>query len=369
MKKIKGALLRAAALTAAAVISVLSLFSCAGGGGVPAVEYNGVTVDEEMYAYLMTHYKTAFLASYEGASDTAAFWDHVRPDGKTNEQYLNEVALENVKKYVASTWMFNYMDRKFTREMKEDIEAGIDSIIEDAFDGDEAAFEEHLSKIGTSRRALYEVYAMDVRSEYLYEYLYGVSGTISVPDSDRLAYTKETYSHIKHIYVNDAFGYQLDENGNYIYDEDGYAVKAELTDEQKAAAAYKLQKIDEGIENGVDFDDLRVEYSDETGYPDGYYLTRTTNYIEEIIDAAFEMEIGEVRRFDTDNGKHYIKRVEIEGEPWNNADDADFFDGFEDNMRAYLYAVMVDGYTDGVVVDEEVTGRHSIRDAVTSRYV
>ena len=350
------------------IIAIMCVTSCANRGET-ALEYKGVRVDEQMYSYFMSHYKSVFLASFSGASDTDAFWETVREDGMTNEEYFNAVALENVKKYVAATWMFSYMDRKFTSAMKKEIDAGLDEVVENAFGGDEGEFKSHLSSLGISRDVVYDVYVMDAKSDYMYEYLYGFTGVIDVPDSDRLSYMLDNYSHIEHIYVNNVYKYATDEDGEYIYDDYGYSVTVDLSEEELAEANGKIEAIKNGLSAGEDFHMLWLEYSDDHLYSDGYYLKPTTRYIPEIVKAAFELEIGEVYSFEADNGVHFIKRLEIEGKPWDNNANDDFLDGFEDELRAYLYSVMIGEYTADIVVNEDIIGKYSIRNAKQSPYV
>ena len=370
MKNRYSKLLRTAALILTIVISLPLLVSCADRGDV-VVKVGNVTVDEAMYSFFMSSYKRSFLNAYAsaGASDTEAFWSTVREDGMTMEEYFNGIALENVKKYAAAAWMFDYMDRQFTSNMKKRVNDNIDDIIANEFDGDKNAFKEHLDELGINRNVLYDVYVLDEKQDYMYEYLYGLSGVIEVPDSDKLTYVRENYSHIEHIYINNVYKYETDENGDYVYDEDGYGIEIPLSDEEIAEANDKIRAVEDGIENGEDFHDLWIEYSEDHLYYDGYYLLPTTPYIKEIVNTSFEIEIGEIKKIETGNGVHFIKRLPIEGTPWSYDANDDFFDGFEDTLRAYLFAVMVGEYAADAVINDEAAARHSIKNAVISPYI
>ena len=363
-------LLSAAALALILALTLPALVSCADRGDV-VVSVGNVEVDEAMYTFFMSSYKRSFLTAYEGsgAADTESFWSTVRDDGMTMEEYFNAVALENVKKYAAAAWMFDYMDRQFTNDMKKRVNNNIDDIIINEFDGDEDAFNDHLRSLGIDRDVLYDVYVLDEKQDYMYEYLYGPSGAIEVPDSDKLKYVQDNYAHIEHIYVNNVFTYETDENGEYVYDEDGYGIEVPLSDDEITAANKKIKAIEDGIADNEDFHELWLDYSEDHLYADGYYLLPTTPYIKEIVDTSFEMDVGEIRKLQTSNGVHFIKRLPIEGTPWSYDTNDDFFDGFDDELHSYLFAVMVGEYAEDAVINDEAVARHSIKDAVESPYI
>lgn len=359
---------RTAALILALLLALFPLVSCSDGGRT-ALEYEKVRMGERMYGYWLSHYKSVFLRTYEGASDTDEFWDSELSDGMTAEEYLNGVALENIKRYVAGSWLFDYMGLKVSSDMKDEVKKGIDEICSVHFDGDSEKFNEHLASIGIDRDILYNVYIMDVKVETVREYLYGVNGIINVPDSDRMAYLEKNYVRIEHIYVNNKYKLAVDENGEYIADENGMGTRVELTDEEKQAAEDKIEAIRAGISTGGDFDELWEKYSEDKLYPDGYYLLPSTPFIPEVVEAAFTLEVGETRELETEYGTHFIKRLELEGTPWDDEGSEDFFTDFEDDMRAYLFSVMVGETADKVTVHEDIVGEYTIRDVPESPYV
>ena len=103
------------------------------------------------------------------------------------------------------------------------------------------------------------------------------------------------------------------------YDEDG----KELSDEKKAENKKLAEKILKRVKNGESFDDLALEYSDDSytaskGGDLGYFGEGTMD--ENFEKAAFSLENGEIypEVVETNYGYHIIKKT---GEQYSNFDD------------------------------------------------
>lgn len=357
-------------IAAALIFAVLALTACADRGPT-AMEYDGITVTEEMYLYWMSHYKAIFMENFTDVVDSDDFWDSTVSDGLTAEEYFTKVTLENVKKNIAAVWLFDYMGLSFTSDMKKEIKDGIEDLKTELADGDDKKFAEILAEFGITEDTLYDVYVMDAKISFAYEYLYGSGGVISIPDSDKLEFTKENYVRIQHIYVNNNFKYVTVENelGTLTHDPDtGEAYTEELTEEEKAAKDKTVADIDKAISSGEAFEDVWEKYSEDKYYENGYYLTEDTPFIDEVVKAAFELEIGETVRLETKYGVHYIKRYEIEGTPWDDTDSKDFFSEFDTDLADYVFTVMISETAEKVKVYTDITDKHKLRDIIPNYY-
>lgn len=357
-------------ISAVLLIAVLALTSCSDKGTV-AMEYDGVTVTEEMYLYWMSHYKAVFMENFADVVDSDEFWDSTVSEGMTAEEYFTEITVENVKKNIAAVWLFDYMGLSFTSEMKKEIKDGIEDLKTNLSDGDGEKFAEMLAEYGIDEDTLYDVYVMDAKISYAYEYLYGSGGVISIPDSDKLEFMKENYVHIQHIYVNNNFKYVTVENelGTLTHDPDtGEAYTEVLTEDEKAAKDATVAAIDSAIADGEAFEDVWEEYSEDKYYADGYYLKADTPFIPEVVDAAFELEVGETVRLETEYGVHYVKRYEIEGTPWSDKSSADFFSDFDTELADYVFTVMISETAEKVGVKEDIIGKYKLRDVTPNYY-
>ncbi len=356
---------------ALAVITLLSFAACSDKGTV-VMEYEDVYVNEAMYRYWLSHYKSVFMDYYTEMVDDDAFWNSTVSEGMTADEYFTEIAIENIKTNVAAAWLFDYMGLSFTSAMKKEIKAGIDDICSTVFGGDDEKFDSYLAAMGMTRDDLYEVYVIDAKIEYAYNYLYGEKGVMNIPDSDKLVYTKDNYAHIIHIYVNNNFKYITVENelGTLTHDpETGEPYTAELTEAEKAEKDAAIAAIDKAIKDGKDFSEVWDEYSEDKLYSDGYYLKKDTNFVAEVVEAAFELKEGEYVRLETDYGVHYVKRIPIEGKPWDDKKNADFFRDFDSELRDYVFTVMLGEITEKVTVDKSIAGRYSIRNVKPGSYI
>lgn len=350
---------------AALLILLPFAVSSCGKKKVIAMEYDGVQVTEEMLAYWFSHYKSVYINNYDEVSDTDAFWDSVVADGMTAEEYFNEVTLENIKKNIAAAWLFGYMGMKFTGDMKKEIKNGI-SDTKEYFSSLGDDFDEVLAEYGLTEDDLYDVYVMDSKISSAYNLLYGSGGAINISDSDKMIYANENYVHIEHLYINNLFKYTTVENeiGTFTHDpETGEAYTEKLSDTEKAEKDAAVASVRQGLEDGRSFEELWDEYSEDKLYSDGYYLDKDSTFIKEIVDAAFEMEFGEVRILETDYGFHVIKRYEIEGSPWDDSANDDFFEDFDTELADYVFTVMLEETVQKVTVYDDIVGKYSVRNS------
>lgn len=277
-----------------------------------------------------------------------------------------------MKKNIAAVWLFDYMGLSFTSDMKKEIKDGIEDLKTNLAGGDDDKFEAMLAEFGITEDTLYDIYVMDAKISYTYDYLYGSGNVINISDSDKLTYTKENYVKIQHIYVNNNFKYVTIENelGSLTHDpETGEAYTAELTDDEKAKKNDTIAKIDKAIADGEAFEDVWSKYSEDKYYENGYYLTENTPFISEVVDAALELDVGETVRLETKYGVHYIKRCEIEGTPWSDKANGDFFSDFDSKLADYVFNVMISETAEKVKVYSEITDKYKLRDISPNYYI
>lgn len=357
-------------LLLAALLCVIPFAASCGESEPAAIEYDNVKATEAMLRYWFAHYKSVFLESYPEMSDTDEFWNSTVADGLTAEEYFTEVTVENIKKNIAAAWLFDYMGMKFTSDMKKEIETGIKDMREYFTDlGDD--FDLMLSEYGLTEDDLYDIYVIDAKVSYAYEMLYGAGGVIDIPDTDKLIYTKENYVHIEHLYINNLFRYVTVENelGTFTHDpETGEAYVEALSEEEKAEKDANIAAVKAGLEEGVSFEELWDTYSEDKLYDDGYYLTKDSTFIAEVVEAAFAMEVGEVKILETDYGFHVIKRYEIEGTPWDDDANKDFFGDFDTDLADYIFTVMLEETASSVTVNGDIVSKYSIRDVKPNSY-
>ncbi len=153
---------------------------------------------------------------------------------------------------------------------------------------------------------------------------------------------------------------------NPILDEDGNVLTTQMSKNELIKLSDKVQLImeDEAREGEFAlFDKLVEDYGEDKGmtqYPNGYYLTETSDYDSpEVVKALFEMEVGEIRRVESEYGIHIVMKYELPEGGYAAEENADFFateDGtysFMTQLKNKMLESYIEKYKEDIVIDEE----------------
>ena len=121
----------------------------------------------------------------------------------------------------------------------------------------------------------------------------------------------------------------MDEDGNYI-------VKPVGDEELEAIMASANEMYAKVTAISKDFTTFDNYASDKTEYPSGVYVAKDSNYVSEVIDEVFDMEIGEVRTVRSDLGIHILMKYELEDGGYKKNDNSDFFISTETGNFVFL---------------------------------
>lgn len=180
---------------------------------------------------------------------------------------------------------------------------------------------------------------------------------------------------------NNKIAYNEDAEPNPILDENGYAKTQALTAEESRELSDMVQMIMDAVKDGEYslFDSYVNEYNEDTGmemYPDGYYLTATSEYSSvEVRDALFEMEDGEIRRIESDYGIHIVMKYELDkGAYLDDGNKKDFFrtkDGelrFLEALKNQLIGTYLEEYKADIKIKQDIADGLSMKDVKPNRY-
>lgn len=353
-----------ACLLAAAML--LSLAGCA--KDPVAFSYNGTDISTNMYRYWLSSYKGTFMYTYTDMSDTDAFWDSVLYGDVTAEEYLNGAVTDNVKRNLVCLSLFEQYGLSLSDSAVTAINEYIEELTEEYADGSRRKLNQMLANYGINLNILREIYIVEEKISLLFEYLYADGGPFALTEETLDAYYRKNYVRVRHIYVNDAYAFQMNEAGYYTYDANGNAVTRALTEEELAEKTAKIEAIDKALADGIDFQTVYETYSEDLYYANGYYLTRDTDFIAEVVDAAFDLEIGETVCVKSAFGTHYLMRLELDDYAYNDTatSNADFFDGFTDKVKNDDLLRRLNELLPEVTVYEEEVKKYSIRDAAVN---
>ena len=146
---------------------------------------------------------------------------------------------------------------------------------------------------------------------------------------------------------------KIDDDGNYIINN----VSEDKIKELEVEAQIILDKTSEG-----DFTTFDSLISDDEAYPNGYYVTKTVGEsAKEVIDAVFDMKIGEVRLVASDYGVHIVMRYDLEADGYKKQANSDIFIDtqtgnyvFMNELKNQLLTTLVAPYKSKIIVDEKV---------------
>lgn len=352
------------AVSATLLASAL-LTSCRSGGEA-VLSYGDSVITDNQFTYYLATYKNVYLSTYSDVEDSEEFYTSVLPDGRTGEEYLFDQTLENVSMSLVSMELFDKNGLVLDQSITASIDSYIQSFIDDYAGGDKKALNSKLAEYGININMLREIYLNEEKGTALYDYLYGDEGTIGVTEEDMDTYYQENYVRLRHIYVNNKFYYETTEEGYASYDADGNMIthpyEGEALEEKNAVIA----SIEAAIEAGTDFEEIYTMYSEDQYYKNGYYLTRQTDFIDEVEESAFHLAVGEYAKVESDYGTHYILRLELDERPWEDEANADFFDTFEDDVKYKLFVEYVGQYLPDVVRNEEKLAEYSVQDSAVN---
>ena len=160
---------------------------------------------------------------------------------------------------------------------------------------------------------------------------------------------------------------------NPVLDEDGYTMTKPLTTQEAKELSDQVQVIMESLKEGEYslFDKYVEEYGEDPGmdsYPNGCYLTATSNYDStEVRDALFEMEDGEIRRIESDYGIHIVMKYELDEGGYAKEENMDFFrneDGsyaFMSDMKNKLLGIYLEKYKADIVFKDDLFAEMSMK--------
>ena len=346
-----------------ASVVVLSLASCAVNRGTPVMTLGDVSVTDHMFEYWMDSYKASLLSAYSDAKDTDSFWSMKMSDGTTAEDFF----YRSIYNYIESRLVAMYLFDEFGLEIEqEDIDTAKEIVgeLEEYYSGgNRNDFNRELAVYGVNADLLREIFLEEVKSTYLYNYIFE-NKLLTVGDDEKNEYLRKNYSRVRQIYINDEY----DPEASY-YDSNGNFVMVPLSDEAKSEKSSKIEEARALLTSGEDFDKVYAEYSEETAYPNGYYLSVSTQGLpQELITNAFLIDVGETADFRSDYGTHIIKRLEMDDGAYANDTNKDFFGTFTTEVYEAVYNKYIATYYDKITVDKAAIEKYTVKSAPANYY-
>lgn len=296
----------------ALLVLVLLLASCAPKYG-RVMTYEGHYITEDKYYYWMSSYKRNILYSYSDAYDTASFWQSEAPDGKTVEEYFTSSIDGRIMDYLIAEVLFREMKLTLGNDVKSAVEDNISEKLD--YYGGKSGLNKELKNIMLDVETLREVYTAEKKLEAVQNALFGDGGEYEIGEDDVIEYYNNHYSRIKYIvfYTERVL---RDGEGNILYDDEGLPLTQEMTPEEKAERAARIENCLAELLDGADFDEVRKKYSeyDTSDYPNGFLVSENEvlTWGSEIIKAVSGASVGENIKVDEDFATYVIQKFTLD---------------------------------------------------------
>ena len=305
-----------AAVVLFAVLLSLSLCSCASGGGnvVMTLKYgsNTTTFSSNIYSYYLSYTKTMILAQdyyRKGITDPSQmrdmpdFWTISVADGVTYADLAKMQAEDTLKQFLAIVAYCKENNLQLSKEKLNNIDLAVKTLINESYGKSKGAFNATLARFGIDDTIYKEIKKYELMSGLMYDDLFNTdTGKRKITEDIAQSYYEQTCARVKHILIRYSPGTK---------DVDGNPIK--FTEEEMAERMAHIDDLYARINNGEDYDSLLGESEDPgtAASPDGYTISRTTSFVPEFVEAAFDMEIGEVRKVESAYGMHIMKRYAL----------------------------------------------------------
>ncbi len=334
--------------------------------GTPIMTLGDTSVSENMLEFWLSRYKAYFVQYYMNGKDSVEFWNTKVPGTeKTYNETFTEFVIDNARTYTAALYHFDDLGLTLTKAREEAVDKEIAELLYGQADNNKNQFNEILATYGVNADILREIYIIEEKVEMLQSYYYGENGVESPSEEAKNTYYKENYYRFKHIFQYTG-SRPVIKDGEFVYGSDGYVKYEEMTKEMDDKVKNETKALYEDIKNGqLDFDEILKIYNEDIAneeYPNGYYVTSTTIYAQEVLDKVFTMDVDSYAYVESEYGVHIIKRLALETGAYSKAENQDFFGDFEDNLIQKLFQEKLADEKLLVEVDEELLKKYCLRD-------
>lgn len=364
MKRI---LIKAISLACAAVLT-LSLSSC--GEKKAAMTCGDTVITEGMYSYWLSAYKTNFVYTYGGGEDSAELWSSLTEDGVSFADYAEEKIFITVRNFAIACEQFRELGLKIDETVSDEINADISEKLDYA--GSRPALNSDLSRYGINIDGLKDIYVAEEKWQAVYDYYFGESGTERLSDRELADYYGQSYSLLGLVVFYTQNKTLRDENGSFIYDSNGQVTLSEMTEEEMAARQNDIAAALARLEAGESWSELAAEYSDAdmSYYSNGCFVSANEAQIygTELVSAAAEMQVGEIRRVDADALTYLVIKLPLPELDSLGEAELEQLEQLRDNASAQKYSEKFDAMADTVTADEAIIKAHPIEDAPLNLY-
>lgn len=345
------------------VLTVCFFASCSSSMGETLMSLDGERITVNMYRLWLSRVK----GSYGGSDDSV--WDQRSEDGRTYNEVFTGFVKQNAMTFLCALHEFDELSLKLPQKELDAIDETMNTILKERGEGDKDLLNSQLSQFGVNYDILREIYVIEAKMNHLKDYLYGENGAEPISDNVRNEYYRDNYIRIKQIFFYTANKPVTDSEGNYVYGDDGYVQTRDYTEEELAEQKKKASQVMTSLTAGQDFDLMMASQNEDTAaqtYPGGYYLTKSSTYVDEVIEKAFELAENEFAMVESEYGIHIVKRLPLEEKGYSIKANEDFFSDFEETLRTEVFTARLSKHEGKIKIDEELLSQYDVRSSVAN---
>lgn len=325
-------------------------------------KYGDFVVEKNFYTYWLARYKAVLMYTYSDIKDAEEYWSSEYGNGSADE-VLTAYADQTVMNYLASLYLFNKHTLSLSESKVNSVNTQLSEILEDGYDGNVASLNSEAYKYGINYDMLRQIYLAEAKTEVVYSYLTETILNEKLTDDLRASYLNDNYAHTTHIFVATEYSYNIDKDGNIIYDSNGNYT-TELTEDEKKEKQNKIKEIDALTLTADNFAEYQKQYNEDPAinlYKNGFFISTSNNYDAAYSTTALTMKPGEVKKVEGSEGVYYILKQEMPSKAYSDKDNSDFFENYDKNILDYLYWQYMEEVYKEISVNEEVKKNISIK--------
>lgn len=388
------------------LVGILAACTPATGEPLLTLEDQSISVNT-FYLYLsrMKGYLTlaTSMGGYGEQANQDTFWDTLMDaSGKTYDEYYTEQLLDNVKTYLAAMSLFEERGLKLPDETMSAIDEELQEILDNKFGGSKDEMNAELANYGANYEVLREAHIIEAKIALLREDLFGTDGS-KISADYKNGYYKTHYRRFKQLsFATYRVATEVDKNTGeekVITDPTtGYAKQIPMTEKEiqqvidRVHEIYKMAVVNEDETSFLEawkdgesgkgdfalFDALLTE-TDEDGkliyndndvseaYPNGIYAKASDQSdAPEVLEAVFEMNVGDVRVVRTEDRFFIVMRYDNDDGAYANKENAQSFKSFLSAMENDLLAEYLQPYKENIVVDEALLDAISMKNVTAN---
>ena len=358
-------------------VLIMPLTSCGSGGKTAmTLTYNSktTTISSNIYSYYMSVTKTMMLYRYytqRGVTDTtqmpddpnlwvSAYTAQSIPGVATYGDYAKLQAETSVENLLACIVYCKQHNLQLSKSQLNDVGVNINNLINDSFNRSANQLEVTLARFGINMSIFRQIKKYEAMQQLVQTYLFDPkTGKTKITDDMVNAFYSQNCVRIKHILILLNPGTKDVDGKPESYTADELAQRNKTADD-----------IYNGILGGASFDSFASQSEDPgtKSSPDGYTISKDTGFVPEVVTAAFEMKIGEVRKVQSAlYGWHIIQRLDLL--PADQAANIDAGGTWKDYISQQMQALALNqalkSYTDNIKVDTAQTNLFTIASSDT----